>query len=170
MSATEWLIVPARLEALAQINSLIARSKSYWPYPSDYLALALPLLEITEVYVAKNECFEIHRGEELAAFASLAVQRDGTLLELDYLWVEPRFIGRGAGTFACRHLLARACERGWHELYVLPDPPAKGFYEKLGFVDTGDRVPSRVANGPEFSVLRIALPAFRRYPWARGRQ
>ena len=155
--AVDLSIAPACASSLDDINALIARSKSYWPYPREYLERALPLLVVTAAYVAQNECFEVRRGAELLAFASLAVQRNGTLLELDYLWVEPRFIRRGAGTFACRHLIVRANELGWRELYVLPDPPAKGFYEKLGFVDTGDRVPSRVPNGPDFSVLRIEL-------------
>lgn len=154
----EWRIEPARDSSLAKINALIARSKSYWPYPSDYLAQALPLLSITQAYLTQNECVEVRLGEELVAFASLATQHGGTVLELEHLWVDPRFIGRGAGSFACRHLMARARERGCSHLHVLPDPPAKGFYEKLGFVDTGDRVPSRVPTGPDFSVLRVGLP------------
>ena len=39
----------------------------------------------------------------------------------------------------------------------LPDPPAEGFYLRLGFVGTGERVPSRVPGGPLFSVYRLRL-------------
>jgi GNAT superfamily N-acetyltransferase len=160
-AATPWRIAPARASALGKINALIARSKSFWPYPAAYLALALPLLRITRDYLAQHECFEVHCDQDLAAFASLAVKRNGTLLELDHLWVEPRFIRRGAGTFTCRHLIARAHELGGSELSVLSDPPAQGFYETLAFVDTGDRVRSRVANGPDFPVLRMDLRRLR---------
>jgi ribosomal protein S18 acetylase RimI-like enzyme len=52
-----------------------------------------------------------------------------------------------------------AREQGWTELWVVPDHPAIGFYEKMGFSDTGERVPFRVPGGPEFSVYRIALQA-----------
>jgi len=39
----------------------------------------------------------------------------------------------------------------------LPDPPAEGFYSRLGFVGTGEQVPSRVHGGPLFSVYRLRL-------------
>jgi hypothetical protein len=39
----------------------------------------------------------------------------------------------------------------------MPDPPAEGFYKHLGFVDTGERVLSRVPDGPLFSVYRLRL-------------
>jgi len=42
----------------------------------------------------------------------------------------------------------------------LPDPPAEGFYSLLGFVGTGEQVPSRVPGGPLFSVYRLRLWLF----------
>lgn len=73
---------------------------------------------------------------------------------LDNLWVTPERIGQGIGRQACEYLFRLARERGWTPLWVLPDPYAEGFYVKLGFSDTGERVPSRVPGGPVFSWFR----------------
>jgi GNAT superfamily N-acetyltransferase len=76
---------------------------------------------------------------------------------LDNLWVTPEQIGKGIGRRACERVFQLAREQGRPELWVLPDPPAEGFYVKMGFSDTGERVPSRVPGGPIFSTYRIQL-------------
>ena len=155
-----WRIVSAEPARLPAINALIARSKAHWPWPEGYLERALPLLAITEAYLRENQGFEVlgPAGETLAFFA-VEDAEDG--VHLDHLWVDPPLIGQGVGRFAFQRLLRLAEDRGWREIDVLPDPPAEGFYSKLGFTDTGRRVRSRVEGGPEFSVFRLALRPWR---------
>jgi len=149
-------IIRAREGSLVEINSLIARSKSLWNWPREYLEHALPLHEIKPSYVQNNHCFEIlNEQNELVAFFS--VEASPERVWLDNLWVTPDLIGTGLGRQACEYVLRLAREQGWQHLWVLPDPPAAGFYLKLGFSDTGERVPSRVPGGPLFSVLHIQL-------------
>src|SRR5437867_1632805 len=152
----EVRIIPAREESLARINDLIARSKSYSNWPADYLKKALPLHEIEPSYLRRNQCFELlDVNDQLAAFLAVAVS--DTRVVLENLWVRPDLIGKGVGRRACEHALQLAREYGWRDLWVIPDPPAEGFYKKMGFSDTGERVPSRVPGGPLFSVYRIRL-------------
>ena len=151
-------ITPAREESLDDINELIARSKAYWNWPEGYLDQALPLHRIGPAYVRSNQCFEVlDAHDRLVAFISVVVS-DARVV-LDNLWVMPELIGNGIGRQACEHVFRLARERGWTQLWVLPEPPAEGFYVKAGFVDTGERVPSRVPDGPVFSIYRIQLPA-----------
>jgi ribosomal protein S18 acetylase RimI-like enzyme len=89
------------------------------------------------------------------AFLSVA-ERDGRV-SIDNLWVAPEHIRRGIGTAAVRFIVALARAAGWSHLWVLPDPPAEGFYRALRFSDTGERVPSRVSAGPVFSVYRMTV-------------
>ena len=152
----EVRIIPAREESLARINDLIVRSKSYWTWPADYLKKAQPLHEIEPSYLRRNQCFELlDVNDQLAAFLAVAVS--DTRVVLENLWVRPDLIGKGVGRRACEHALQLAREYGWRDLWVIPDPPAEGFYKKMGFSDTGERVPSRVPGGPVFSVYRIHL-------------
>jgi GNAT superfamily N-acetyltransferase len=150
-------IVAAREESLARINVLIARSKSYWDWPTEYLEKALPMHRLDTAYLRSNYCFEsLNVDGELAAFASIAVA--SVRITLDNLWVRRDLIGQGIGRQTCEHIFAFARTRGWTELWVLPDPPSEQFYKRMGFSDTGERVKSRVFNGPIFSVYRIQLP------------
>jgi GNAT superfamily N-acetyltransferase len=107
-------------------------------------------------YLRDNHCHEVRdRQGQLVAFVAV-VEGDARVL-LDNLWVTPELIGRGIGRFACEHLLTLARRQGWNTLWVLPDPPAAGFYLKVGFSDTGERVASRVQGGPVFPVYRMDL-------------
>lgn len=150
-------IVPARETSLEDLNRLIARSKAYWDWPEEYLSRALSLHRITSFYLRSNRCFEVvTKHGELLGFLSLTVGNGRVVI--DNLWIDPGHIRRGIGTMAMHFVfeLARAC--GWAHLWVLPDPPAEGFYRVLGFSDTGERVPSRVSGGPIFAVYRISTP------------
>ena len=121
-----------------------------------YLDAARPLLRLAPEYLRNNLCFEVLDAEGgLVAFFAIVQIAARTML--DHLWVEPSLIGKGIGRIACEHVLALAQQRGWKEMWVLPDPPSEGFYVKAGFSDTGERVPSRLPGGPVFSVYRIAL-------------
>src|SRR5581483_12437588 len=91
--------------------------------------------------------------------AFISVVESDARVVLDNLWVRPELIGRGIGRRACEHVFRLVRKRGWTQLWVVPDPPAEGFYVKAGFSDTGERVPSRVPGGPAFSTYRIQLPA-----------
>lgn len=149
-------VVGARERSLAEINGLIMRAKSHWAWPKGYLEHALPLHTLTPAYLHANHCFEVLAAEdELIGF--VAVVTSGPRVVLDNLWVTPDRIGQGIGRYVCDFVFRLAREQGWQELWVLPDPPSEGFYRKAGFVDTGERVPSRVPVGPMFSVYRIRL-------------
>ena len=154
---SEIRIVPAREESLTEVNRLIARSKGHWAWPEGYLEKALPLHEITRAYLQRYRCFEVVTHDDgLLAFAS--VVETGSRVLIDNLWVAPERIGRGIGRATCNYIFDLARECGWSRLWVLPDPPAEGFYRKVGFADTGERVQSRVIDGPVFSVFCIEVP------------
>jgi GNAT superfamily N-acetyltransferase len=149
-------IVGAREQSLTEINALIARSKAHWSWPDGYLERALPFHTISSAYLRDNHCFEgLDAHDNLIAFFSVMVS-DARVV-LDNLWVTPEQIGQGIGRQACEHVFRLARNRGWTELWVLPDPPAGGFYVKMGFSNTGEGVPSRVPGGPMFSTYRIQV-------------
>jgi len=149
-------IAPASPARLVEINDVIARSKAYWPWPEEYLSAALPLLQISAEYLNEHPSVVATDADDaILAFGSLA-SADGRTY-VDNLWVRPDRVGQGVGRRLCDWLINCARERDLDELWVLPDPPAEGFYWKRGFVDTGERVQSRVPCGPVFSVWRLSL-------------
>ncbi|MGH7024616.1 MAG: GNAT family N-acetyltransferase [Caulobacteraceae bacterium] len=152
----ELHVVRATARRLARINALIARSKSHWTWPEGYLEKALPLQLISRAYLHDNRCFEMLDGGG-APVAFFSLQESHGRLVLDNLWVNPEMIGKGVGRTACEYVFELAKRRGWVELWVIPDPPAEGFYLRIGFADSGERIASRVPGGPIFSVFHIKL-------------
>jgi len=152
----DLVIVPAKGESLGSINALIARSKAYWTWPAGYLEQALVLHRVDAGYLRGHHSFEVlDRQNELVGF--FAVAPSDNRVVLDNLWVAPERIGRGIGRRACEYVFQLARDHSWTELWVVPDPPAEGFYQRMGFVDTGERIPSRVPGGPLFCAYLIRL-------------
>ena len=154
----ELSVLCAREKNLARINELIARSKSHWDWPADYLERALRLLRVLPGHLERTHSFEVWAAQTSTLVAFFSLDASGSQPLLENLWVEPRYLGRGIGTFACKHIFRFASQKGWTEISVMPDPPSEGFYAELGFVDTGERMPSRVPGGPVFAVYRIRIP------------
>jgi GNAT superfamily N-acetyltransferase len=154
--SVEVAILRAREESVPAINALIARSKGYWTWPAGYLEQALALLTIDLDYLRTHPSLEVldARGD-LVCFVAIAVLDPSVVL--DHLWVTPERIGCGIGRRACGYMIQFTKQHQWSELSVLPDPPSEGFYLRMGFKDSGKRVPSRVPGGPVFSVYRLRL-------------
>ena len=153
--SSKTTFVRASCDHLAMINSLIRAAKSHWNYPKGYLSLALKLLEIDETYLSENLCFEIHDRGKIVGFS--AVMEKNREMYLDHLWIHPESHKSGFGRLACERIFEIGKKQGWHQLFVLPDPLADGFYKRLGFLGTGIQVPSRIEGGPTFNLLKIHL-------------
>jgi GNAT superfamily N-acetyltransferase len=72
----------------------------------------------------------------MAGFAAILLRPDRDL-ELDGLFVDPPFQGRGIGRALVDHCAAYARERGAGSLHVTGNPHAEGFYRTAGFALTG---------------------------------
>jgi N-acetylglutamate synthase-like GNAT family acetyltransferase len=68
--------------------------------------------------------------------------RDGDALELDDLFVDPDWMGQGAGLALVGDVVARARSLGLRRVQVLANPSALGFYARAGFV-AGDETGTR---------------------------
>lgn len=142
------MIRPASPDDLVSIDELIAASRAVWKYDPSYAEASLPLLRVDSNYLAANCAFVIG---DFAGFFAL-VEKDEAL-SVDHLWIAPHEQRSGFGRAACEFIDAFARAAGHARLTVLPDPPAEGFYVRVGYVDTGARVPSRIAGGPTFKLF-----------------
>ena len=127
----------AEPDEIRALNALQRRSSSAWdPAPGRVTrgqdAAELPADAIREhrvrVAVART-----HRGVGF----SIVLPIRGRVCELDGLFVDPDFAGRGVG----RLLVADVVERARHvhatRIEVIADPSAEGFYAKMGFRPAG---------------------------------
>ena len=99
-------------------------AKAHWGYPAPWLEAWRSILTLTPEYVATHDTYAARDEDVITGFYSL--ERDGTILRLEHLWVAPSHMGRGVGRALFRH-----AQRG-AGLEVEADPHAAGFYERMG--------------------------------------
>ncbi|MGZ6442239.1 MAG: GNAT family N-acetyltransferase [Pseudobdellovibrionaceae bacterium] len=113
-----------------EISDLVMRSKSFWPYPPDYLSKCIDALRIDEPYIIK---WPVYIGEVDGAKAGIfALKIIGTENRLDHLWVDPPFIGKGIGKNIFLRAIVEAKKMGWNGFRLAADPYALEFYLRLG--------------------------------------
>jgi predicted N-acetyltransferase YhbS len=77
-------------------------------------------------------------------------------LDLDKLFVEPRWIRTGVGGALLAHAMIEARRRGAERLTILADPYAAGFYERHGARRIGE-APSDAIPGRSLPLYEIKL-------------
>lgn len=132
------------------INELIEKSKRHWNYPEEYVKAAIEILRITDTYLKQNICrIVLDPNNQIVGFFAIETHQDAILL-LDHLWIDPRKIKCGIGRYCIEKIFEICRNLSFNKLRVLPDPPAEGFYERMGFIFSGKEIPSRVHGGPTF--------------------
>lgn len=131
----------ARESESSFLSGLAMRSKSYWPYPLDYLEKCIPILKVTpedirDWPVGVSEL----NGEVIGFFALKPVSGEN---RLDHLWMDPRFIGKGIGKSLFKEAVLAAKRINWGQFRIAADPYAEPFYLKMGAINIGS-VRSRI--------------------------
>jgi GNAT superfamily N-acetyltransferase len=127
-------IRPLRTGEEEQLREVARASKAHWGYDPEQVREWAATLEY-----AGKDVWVADAGQPVG-YAVLVV--DGDRAELDELWVEPEWIGRGVGSELFRFVAARASSLGATRLEWEADPHAVGFYERLGARWLRDSPPS----------------------------
>ena len=125
-------------DALEQDVELLTRiafaAKGHWGYPPEWLELWRDELVIDVDTLASCSVWVATVDDRPAATIGLSWD---DVPEVEFLWVDPAFIGRGLGSALIDHARAAARDRGVATLKVVADPNAVGFYERQGAVRVG---------------------------------
>lgn len=122
----------------AALTALCLRSKAHWGYDAAFMEACRGELTLHEdeldgpLRVA--EC-----AGALAGMVQLA-QAEGDW-HVEKLFVDPAFMGRGAGAALMRWAIGAARDAGARRLVIEADPGAAGFYRRFGAREAG-QVPS----------------------------
>ena len=108
-----------------RLREVARSSKAYWGYDADRVSAWAAGLwyEGKDVHVA-----DVDGG--VVAYATLVL--GGERAELDELWVDPAWIGKGVGAKLFQFVSNRAAALGAKRLEWETDPHAVGFYERMG--------------------------------------
>jgi N-acetylglutamate synthase-like GNAT family acetyltransferase len=144
-------------EALA-LGELAFRSKAHWGYSPEFMEACIEELSVAEEDIAAPDAlFRLAECEgEIAGYYAL-VRLSQDEYELDALFVEPQWIGRGIGRALIEHAKKSARQLGVRSLLIQGDPNAERFYLAAGAVQVGEResesVPGRML--PEFRIMLV---------------
>lgn len=130
------------------LSELALRSKALWGYDNEFLEACRTELEITGEYIRSSEVFVLElSGAVVGFYAFFGQVPDATL---DFLYVDPRFIGQGHGKTLWKHAVGHAIELGYHQFTLDGDPYAEPFYLRMGA--------ERVSEVPSGSIPGRMLP------------
>lgn len=145
----------AEVHEARALSELAARSKGYWGYDASFIARCRNELTVEVAEIEANPTFVIEEAGEVVGFYALEHVAPARM-ELNFLFVEPAFIGRGYGRALIEHAKRCARELGALTLEIQGDPNAAHFYRSAGAQQVGVR-PSTSVEGRVLPVFEIDL-------------
>ena len=155
--ATPSSIRPARIEEAPVLSELCFRSKAAWGYDAAFMTLARVALEVRSEQIAAGDVWVATGTDgQVAGMVALGPSEEPNTLDLDKLFVEPKWIRSGVGRALIAHAIDEARRRGAKRLTILADPYAAGFYERNGAQLIGE-APSDAIPGRLLPLYEIKL-------------
>lgn len=122
------------------ISELALRSKAYWGYSSEFINSCLDELTYSSEQITSSKwVFQLCEDSEMiVGFYSINFRNDKEC-ELDALFVEPGYIGKGYGKSLMEHAKGIAKQKGMKNIIIQGDPNADKFYQTAGGLRIGER-------------------------------
>jgi N-acetylglutamate synthase-like GNAT family acetyltransferase len=143
------------------LDALMVRSKASWGYDDAMMAALRPTYGIDAAYLVTYETVVAEEGGQVVGFYALsALDVLGEQIELDSLFLEPSFIGKGYGKQLWEHAVNAAREKSAERLVLTADPNAEAFYAAQGATTLGEIV-SDVVEGRRLPrmVFKLLAPS-----------
>ena len=146
------LAVPEEIDVLTQ---LVVRSKLHWGYDAKYGLLLATILAVSREKAIAGDCWvaEVKTGDPAAV---CQFDSSATPAHLDLLFVDPPYIGRGAGSLLWDTLISNLRQRGIAQFDLDADPNAAAFYLAKGGRIVGERE-SRIIRGQFLPVIEFIV-------------
>lgn len=142
-------IKKARPSQAQYLSDLALRSKAYWGYSAGFMAMCRAELTYTAEEIQNGLCYLLEQDHQAAGFYIL-LPIDTAVCEMDGLFVEPGFMGKGYGRRLFRHAGRIAKTHGFEKIIIQADPNSVEFYVAAGCVRTGTM--------PSLSIAGRVLP------------
>ena len=122
------------------LTGLAIRSKAYWGYSQSFMEACREELTVTDKSLNSADLhYYVAEGEkELLGYYAIEKLNDREF-ELEALFVEPDFIGKGVGKALIDHAKNLVRKLGGNRLIIQGDPNAEEFYRAAGGKPNGTR-------------------------------
>lgn len=125
----------AKSSEAALLTDIAARGESYWGVDPDFVENFTAIYRITENFINDNPTYVIEEEGKIIGFYGLSTKKEQK--ELEYLYIEPEYIGKGYGRHLWNHMIDYCKGNGIDNIVFVANPQAVGFYTKLGAVEIG---------------------------------
>lgn len=115
-----------------EITKLTIRSKSHWGYSKEQIEEWRDELTITTEYIKRNQVYKFVNNSKLIGFYAYQSLND-TDIKLNFLFVDPTFIGKGYGKVLLTDFLQRIEYLRFKKVILDADPNAEEFYKQFDF-------------------------------------
>ena len=129
-------IIRCNLEDDVVLTAITKKSKAYWGYSEEQMALWSELLTVSKTYIASSAVYKLVVDGVIVGYYSYIYLNENAV-KLDNLFVLPAFIGKGFGKQLMRDFLFRVKSSTAKKILLDSEPKAAGFYGSFGFVQIG---------------------------------
>lgn len=136
MNVLGMTIEKANINDHYALTEITKRSKAYWGYSEQQLALWTEQLTITQDYIETNHLYKLVIEHTIAGYYSFFYEKEN-LIKLDNLFILPDFIGKGFGKMLMNDFLTRAKLTGIQKIILDSEPKTEKFYLNFGFETIG---------------------------------
>ena len=157
MTSSTCVIRPACADEASLLSELAFRSKAYWGYSDEFMAACRVELSYTPAQIAAPEYhfFVTEAARAIRGFYALE-QRSSSTVEVEAMFVEPAWVGKGYGRALMGHAKSQAARLGATTMIIQSDPNAERFYRAAGGQVTGRRESGSIP-GRQLPTLAIDL-------------
>lgn len=139
----------ATLAEANELSELALHSKATWNYSEEFILACKADLKITEEYIKNNFVYVLENDNTKIGFFSFLRNENA----LDFLYIHPRYKGKGYGKILWKFVIEKANELGIKSFTIDSDPNVKGYYLKMGAKLIGE-TPSTVFKNRFLSLLQ----------------
>lgn len=132
------MIQRAAPEQHERLTKIAFAAKKHWGYPERWMDIWKNALTILPQFIADNEVYAATVESEVAGFYGLIVS--GGKVQLEHMWIDPEYIGRGVGKQLFDHAIRVAVNLGADSIEIESDPNAEGFYKHMGARQVGESI------------------------------
>lgn len=152
-----YSIRQAKPSEAVRLGALAMSAKAYWGYSAEFMQQCKHELTYSESMIKDdaNHFWVATQDDQVIGFSALKTI-NSEKMELDALFVEPDFMGKGIGRCLLDTTIAHAKNQNVASIVLLSDPNAKPFYTAMGAKYVGEK-PSASIKGRTLPVMAFEL-------------
>ena len=139
------MIVSATIADARILTEIALKSKAFWGYTDEQIKSWTTDLTVSEQLIQEMIVYKFVFETKTVGFYILNQPKDKNI-ELEFLFVLPKFIGKGIGSELINHSFKKAISLACKSITLLADPNAVSFYQSKGFEVIGQKessIPNR---------------------------